>query len=509
MLTISAKDFGPIIEGTVNLKPLTVFVGPSNTGKSYMATLIYALMQAKGGGAIPHSLRHSRQNRHRIYRPDMVAQFDEEEVDEGLRRAIESWAETIRADHFGPYDVPFESLPAEMQSPVNRHFKSLIDANLELFASGLQRFYGGIDDFRRRSIKPTQVGLFLEQTQPLLRISAGESDSTGQICLLNQEFSLTGLQVQFDTSWLDYIRPGSNRRQMLELESVDFIYQDLLYFIISGAQSGLVQKFPIDSYYLPAARSGIAQGHRIIASTLIRQSPLAGIQRMEIPQFSGVIANFMSHLLTIGQVAVEEYGPELEESVEFLEREVVRGEINLEETGQLTYPEIYYEPFKGQPSAGKFTLNQTSSMVSELAPIILFLKYLVRSGDLLILEEPESHLHPDAQRQMARGIVRLVNAGVKVLITTHSDYLVSQINNLMRISFASDRWLKQHDFSRADCLKHDDVSAYGFGWDSSEEGSRVTELEIRKDVGIDEDEFALVANDLYEETVNFQRIRVK
>ena len=64
-------------------------------------------------------------------------------------------------------------------------------------------------------------------------------------------------------------------------------------------------------------------------------------------------------------------------------------------------------------------------MVSELAPLILFLKYLVRPGDLLILEEPESHLHPAAQRRLARGIVRLVNAGVKVLITTHSETFVS------------------------------------------------------------------------------------
>ena len=35
MLTVSAKDFGPIVEGKVDLKPLTIFMGRSNTGKSY------------------------------------------------------------------------------------------------------------------------------------------------------------------------------------------------------------------------------------------------------------------------------------------------------------------------------------------------------------------------------------------------------------------------------------------------------------------------------------------
>ena len=50
MLTISVKNFGPIAEGSVDLKPLTIFVGPSNTGKSYMATAVYAVMRAQSTG---------------------------------------------------------------------------------------------------------------------------------------------------------------------------------------------------------------------------------------------------------------------------------------------------------------------------------------------------------------------------------------------------------------------------------------------------------------------------
>ena len=42
-LELTVSNFGPIAEGTVELRPFTVFVGPSNTGKSYLATLIYAL----------------------------------------------------------------------------------------------------------------------------------------------------------------------------------------------------------------------------------------------------------------------------------------------------------------------------------------------------------------------------------------------------------------------------------------------------------------------------------
>ena len=38
-LELEVADFGPIVEAKVDLRPLTVFVGPSNTGKSYMAIL--------------------------------------------------------------------------------------------------------------------------------------------------------------------------------------------------------------------------------------------------------------------------------------------------------------------------------------------------------------------------------------------------------------------------------------------------------------------------------------
>ena len=50
-LEIEVTDFGPIAKAKLDLRPLTVFVGPSNTGKSYLATLIYALHRFFGGFA--------------------------------------------------------------------------------------------------------------------------------------------------------------------------------------------------------------------------------------------------------------------------------------------------------------------------------------------------------------------------------------------------------------------------------------------------------------------------
>ena len=50
-LELEVANFGPIVEAKIDLRPLTVFVGPSNTGKSYLATLIYALHTYFTGGS--------------------------------------------------------------------------------------------------------------------------------------------------------------------------------------------------------------------------------------------------------------------------------------------------------------------------------------------------------------------------------------------------------------------------------------------------------------------------
>ena len=42
-LELTVSNFGPIAEANIDLRPMSVFVGPSNTGKSYMAVLIYSL----------------------------------------------------------------------------------------------------------------------------------------------------------------------------------------------------------------------------------------------------------------------------------------------------------------------------------------------------------------------------------------------------------------------------------------------------------------------------------
>jgi len=65
-----------------------------------------------------------------------------------------------------------------------------------------------------------------------------------------------------------------------------------------------------------------------------------------------------------------------------------------------------------------------SSMVKELAPLVLYLHYLVAPNDWIIIDEPEMNLHPTVQIEFIEFLAMLVNAGLQVLITTQSPYIL-------------------------------------------------------------------------------------
>ncbi len=91
---------------------------------------------------------------------------------------------------------------------------------------------------------------------------------------------------------------------------------------------------------------------------------------------------------------------------------------------------ITFIPSKGGRNV-RLGLAESSSSVRALLDITFYLKNAAEPGDLFMIDEPELNLHPENQRKMARLIARLVNYGVKVFVTTHSDYIVKEINTLL------------------------------------------------------------------------------
>jgi ABC-type cobalamin transport system ATPase subunit len=82
-----------------------------------------------------------------------------------------------------------------------------------------------------------------------------------------------------------------------------------------------------------------------------------------------------------------------------------------------------------------------------------------------MIDEPELNLHPANQRLMARLIARLVNSDLRVVASTHSDYLVREINSLIMLSRPATvqaELMQRYSYKAEELLKPDQVSAWLF-----------------------------------------------
>jgi AAA15 family ATPase/GTPase len=125
--------------------------------------------------------------------------------------------------------------------------------------------------------------------------------------------------------------------------------------------------------------------------------------------------------------------------------------------------ELYYVPRKGRV---KLTMDESSSAVRSLLDIGFYLKHMAQPGDMLIVDEPELNLHPENQRRVARLFARLVNIGIKVFITTHSDYIIKELNTLIMLKAGtnnSQKVMEKFGYADNELLLPQQVRVYSAG----------------------------------------------
>lgn len=117
----------------------------------------------------------------------------------------------------------------------------------------------------------------------------------------------------------------------------------------------------------------------------------------------------------------------------FLEQNILYGYVKFDKS--TSQNEIIFQPSKDT----NLEIQVASSMVKELAPLVLYLRYLAKPNELLIIDEPEMNLHPAAQVEITEFLAMLVQAGLNVLIATHSPYIVDHLANLMKAAKYEDK----------------------------------------------------------------------
>ncbi|MBN2825307.1 MAG: ATP-binding protein [Campylobacterales bacterium] len=100
-------------------------------------------------------------------------------------------------------------------------------------------------------------------------------------------------------------------------------------------------------------------------------------------------------------------------------KEIIGGELKTDSMGKLVFV---------KNDGSTHNVNAVATGIKNFGILQLLLKnnYLTKDA-ILIIDEPEVHLHPKWQLEMAKVIVDLVKNGVKVIVNSHSPYMIEAL----------------------------------------------------------------------------------
>lgn len=153
-----------------------------------------------------------------------------------------------------------------------------------------------------------------------------------------------------------------------------------------------------------------------------------------------------------------------------IEEVLLDGKISTSKDG-----EVQYSPNKSK--AKNLSIHLTASIVKSLSNLVFYFRHLAQKGDFIIIDEPELNLHPDNQRKVARLLGEIINQGFKVMISTHSDYIIRELNNLIMLKSGgekADYLTNKYGYEEKQLIDYQRVGAYLFNHNKS------TSLEITK-----------------------------
>ncbi len=476
---IEVRDFGPIKRADVEFRPLTVFVGPSNTGKSYLATLSYAFHRYFAAEA--HRYPWNIGSLARAFGARVLDHGPNEASASELPAELASWTSTITEDD----DLP------RLPRPVAEAVRGEIEKG-DRVAGPLQaeiaRSFGtdSIDELVRRSgsgtaevvvvpSRPVEMGLLGYR----IRMTGDQIDVEGNA--LESVDPLAGIGPSQEADRFTYLlRREARRYQALQsdgpaddrIRTLDL--RHIVHQLAEAARTPVVAPLKRLAYYLPADRTGIMHSHKMVVAALVQSAAKAGLrQTPDVPTLSGVLTDFLEELIRMG----DGNGPRRRRRIDRdvasrLEEAVLGGAVRVE-SSESNYPQFLYRP---QGWSTDLALMRSSSMVSELAPLVLYLRHVVGRGDVLIIEEPESHLHPAMQVEVIGWVARIVRAGVRVIVTTHSEWVLDGLANIVRASRIADA---ANPDSNGDPVLHSrEVGVWRFLPATAANGVVVEEIEI-------------------------------
>ena len=469
------RNLGPIAEGTVQLHPLTILIGKNNTGKTYMAQAIYAAYKAleRANGPVEPliTINESEDLLSRLHTAD-AANIDA--LHGSLRRKAEGWMHS-------------------RLSRVGNQLKNRLAVYFDLDDLGDLKRWRSTD-----RLAMSVVSESMDYSDILFEL---DPDSVSSVTL--PKVDALGFQHSHVVDLLAELIRDFNKNHPSQRKS-----------IIDRRASSLLAEFLWDehllpsigldgvAHYLPAGRSGLLEAWTdVVRLRLEHDRDGLALTGREPAALGGIALDFLLELQELIRPSIRRYSrsraqhPKRERSSELkaaasqLER-LIDGDVGLAR-GRERVPSLTYT--QGSKS---IPVHRASSMVAELAPLLSWINHLLSPGDLLLIDEPEAHMHPEAVLAVAQSLVAISQSGVRVLCTTHSSEFLHQVSNCML------RAILPNEAQTSDTSKihPDEIGVYRFERSGQSSSTTIVPVEIDRNWGIPEDEHVAVAEHLAGQT---------
>ena len=435
-MKIKFSNLGSIQETELDLRPLTVIIGPNNSNKTYIAYSIYGLWQRAAKIL-------------NIELGKLGLKQEEEDtwslsIDNILNFFIKDAEERAKSFQKNSLELFFQDSSRKLFSQTS--FEMIIDT---------QEVKNAIDQLIEQEV--FHLNPFFTTDETDLKISC-RNNTLFFIFQSQYDEKIRNKNVNFRNFFLQFKVPPE------ELVIIHIV-KDILFhkaFPFPAERNAF-----INTYKMLANRRYklLKETQRELFSSSSSERQLDLLKEQGDIRYPQPVEDFLDFLSEIELEEIPKTNSsnknEFQKLADEIEKQLQnKNKTNLKPT-KLGGKEIKVLVKKGL----EIDIYNASSSVKQLAPLLLYLRFRASKGDFLVIDEPEMNLHPESQAKLLEALSILVNLGVRILLTTHSPYVMAHLNNLVNGNHENPEILKRQSSSlylqdeRA-FLPIDQVSAY-------------------------------------------------
>ena len=329
--------------------------------------------------------------------------------------------------------------------PITKRLKSGVDGKVKA-----EELYNFLEEFLKKRQKDILVSMNLNIQTEAFRCEIATAKEEWKEELWNKSVSVWSRFIIKKVKSFDYKLRWPNEEEIPYLQGIMAI--SLLFDGIMGAKM------------FTAERSGIYTFNKELSVGRLRNPEERYNARYPKP-----IADGLADAADVVNQRKKE--SEYHKFADEIEQMVLHGNLAVSEEGEVLYR---------VSDNTQLGFNESSSAVKTLAPLVFYLRHSAGQYNILFVDEPELNLHPKNQILLAKIFAKMINAGLRLVISTHSDYIIREINNMIMadgLNKAGDKVFTNKGYDESLCLSQDKFAPYLF--QKSENGKvKVEPLEV-------------------------------